>query len=75
MHAARAFPGLVIVPYPSMCLHDTCVYLQVYKLYSELISKAIAEGGPYAAKSQIVKYMRRYAASWHALDTTAYSLP
>lgn len=32
--------------------------LQVYKLYSELISKAIAEGGPYAARSQIVKYMR-----------------
>lgn len=30
----------------------------MYKLYSELISKAIAEGGPYAAKSQIVKYMR-----------------
>ncbi len=32
---------------------------QVYKLYSELISQAIADGGPYAARSQIVKYMRR----------------
>lgn len=32
--------------------------LQVYKLYSELISKTIAEGGPYAARSTFVKYMR-----------------
>lgn len=32
--------------------------LQVYKLYSELISKAISEGGPHAARSSLVKYMR-----------------
>uniref|UniRef100_A0A7S0WF70 Importin N-terminal domain-containing protein n=1 Tax=Chlamydomonas leiostraca TaxID=1034604 RepID=A0A7S0WF70_9CHLO len=32
--------------------------LQVYKLYSELISQTIAEGGPYAARSTFVKYMR-----------------
>ncbi|KAF5832627.1 armadillo-type protein [Dunaliella salina] len=32
--------------------------LQVYKLYSELISTTIAEGGPYAARSTYVKYMR-----------------
>lgn len=31
---------------------------QVYKLYSELISTTIAEGGPYAARSTYVKYMR-----------------
>jgi hypothetical protein len=40
-----------------------CVLLQVYKLYSELISKAIAEGGPHAARSQVVKYMRRWVGS------------
>jgi len=32
--------------------------LKVYKLYSELISTTIAEGGPYAARSTYVKYMR-----------------
>ena len=33
-------------------------HVQVYKLYSELISTTIAEGGPYAARSTYVKYMR-----------------
>lgn len=32
--------------------------LNVYKLYSELISAAIAEGGPYASKSSFVKLTR-----------------
>ncbi|KAL6757535.1 exportin [Haematococcus lacustris] len=32
--------------------------LQVYRLYSEFINKQIAEGGPHAARSQQVKYMR-----------------
>jgi exportin-1 len=32
--------------------------LQVYKVYSELISQAISEGGPHAARSTYVKYMR-----------------
>ncbi|GAX79005.1 hypothetical protein CEUSTIGMA_g6445.t1 [Chlamydomonas eustigma] len=32
--------------------------LQVYKLYSELISRMITEGGPHAARSSAVKYMR-----------------
>ena len=30
----------------------------MYKLYSELISTSIAEGGPHAARSTFVKYMR-----------------
>mmetsp|Transcript_36522 Transcript_36522/g.81303 ORF Transcript_36522/g.81303 Transcript_36522/m.81303 type:complete len:1073 (+) Transcript_36522:318-3536(+) len=32
--------------------------LQVYKLYSELISRTITEGGPHAARTTFVKYMR-----------------
>ena len=32
--------------------------LNVYKLYSELISASIAEGGPYASRSSLVKAMR-----------------
>lgn len=31
---------------------------QVYRLYSELISQAIATGGQHAAKTTFVKYMR-----------------
>ena len=32
--------------------------LNVYRLYSELISASIAEGGPYASKTSLVKAMR-----------------
>ena len=32
--------------------------LNVYRLYSELISTSIAEGGPYASKTSLVKAMR-----------------
>jgi exportin-1 len=32
--------------------------LNVYKLYSELISQSIAEGGPYASRTSLVKAMR-----------------
>ena len=32
--------------------------LNVYKLYSELVSQSIAEGGPYASKSSFVKLLR-----------------
>lgn len=32
--------------------------LQLYRLYSEMISRAITEGGPHAARSSFVKYMR-----------------
>jgi exportin-1 len=32
--------------------------LQVYRLYSESISQAISTGGPHAARSSFVKYMR-----------------
>ena len=32
--------------------------LNVYKLYSELISASIAEGGPYASRTSLVKAMR-----------------
>jgi exportin-1 len=32
--------------------------LQLYRMYSEMISKAIVEGGPHAARSSFVKYMR-----------------
>ena len=31
---------------------------KVYRLYSEMIGAAIAEGGPHAARSSFVKYMR-----------------
>ncbi|XP_010276735.1 PREDICTED: protein EXPORTIN 1A [Nelumbo nucifera] len=32
--------------------------LNVYRMYSELVSKSIAEGGPYASKTSIVKLLR-----------------
>lgn len=44
------FLSQMIIIYTSM--------LQVYKMYSELISKAIAEGGPHAARNNFVRSMR-----------------
>ena len=32
--------------------------LNVYRLYSELISASITEGGPYASKTSLVKLLR-----------------
>uniref|UniRef100_A0A6N2N007 Exportin-1 C-terminal domain-containing protein n=1 Tax=Salix viminalis TaxID=40686 RepID=A0A6N2N007_SALVM len=32
--------------------------LNVYRMYSELISSSIAEGGPYASKTSYVKLLR-----------------
>eukprot|EP00882_Tetradesmus_deserticola_P001199 GHRQ01001297.1.p1 GENE.GHRQ01001297.1~~GHRQ01001297.1.p1 ORF type:complete len:1084 (+),score=646.45 GHRQ01001297.1:232-3483(+) len=45
-------------PYLSQMVQMADSMLQVYRLYSESISQAIASGGPHAARSSFVKYMR-----------------
>ena len=41
----------------AITLSASCVYLQ-HRMYSELISAAIASGGPHAARTSAVKLMR-----------------
>jgi len=45
-------------PYVSQMMGMAESMLQLYRMYSEMISKAIVEGGPHAARSSFVKYMR-----------------
>ena len=45
-------------PYMSQMMGMAESMLQLYRMYSEMISKAIVEGGPHAARSSFVKYMR-----------------
>lgn len=42
----------------SCCLVPSLRVHQVYRLYSESVSQAILTGGPHAARSSFVKYMR-----------------
>ncbi|CAJ2650851.1 unnamed protein product [Trifolium pratense] len=47
--------GTFFLPQISLIFLDM---LNVYRMYSELISKSIAEGGPYASKTSYVKLLR-----------------
>eukprot|EP00803_Ostreobium_quekettii_P010458 evm.model.scf_31.9 EVM.evm.TU.scf_31.9 scf_31:180059-191953(+) len=47
--------GTAFTPQMKLIFSDM---LMIYKVYSELISSAIANGGPYEAKSHVVKSMR-----------------
>lgn len=46
-------------PYLSQMVHMADSMLQLYKFYSEDVTSAISSGGPHAARSSFVKYMRR----------------
>ncbi|XP_057774096.1 protein EXPORTIN 1A-like [Salvia miltiorrhiza] len=47
--------GMYFMPQISMIFLDM---LNVYRMYSELISTSIAQGGPYASRTSIVKLLR-----------------
>ncbi|KAH6809753.1 exportin 1A [Perilla frutescens var. frutescens] len=47
--------GMYFMPQISLIFLDM---LNVYRMYSELISTSIAQGGPYASRSSIVKLLR-----------------
>lgn len=44
-------------PYTSQMGRILDQMLQLYRMYSDMVSKTILEGGPHAARSSFVKYM------------------
>lgn len=51
--ASKVFDYFVVLWLILIMVFDSC-----YRMYSELISKSISEGGPFASKTSYVKLLR-----------------